>query len=460
MFDLAASCHTAIKERKDRIPAALTAADSPPLLTFDDALRYGLGRAVLMLETGDTIFRRDCRAAILAACRRNDAFAPHIEDHRGAYLFDVLHATGEPEYYATRIRAILREHREEDHWLTLMDLCARFARMGDDACRAAVYRAFDANLAAGILIGEDLLIELDGIEGYRYVIRGCAVPPELEDRYDYLNFDRARKQSGLSASALSEWLQLKEPDAASYIAGVCQRWHDWQECLPEYRKARQRTADYASVRAELETRSGPGWLSGKLLRADDFRRLAEELTQETDPARQAKYLKLFFRRPFPLAPAFLLRLADSDNNDVSWRAVTALQLLTAPEIRARGLEWMEIPGRERNAAAVLVGNPGDGDMVTFPRRCCTSSSWRCVTISKSGRRRTRLRFSWTCIGGRGAASVAAASWNCSPIGKRCRNGCLRRALMTRILPSVTSSRPARHRGRRAGRRRRGKGSRS
>jgi hypothetical protein len=344
------------------------ALTSPSALTFDHVLRYGLGRAVLMLEQGDSAFRRSFRRAIIAACRRSDAFEPQIEDHRGAYLFDVIQATGEPDYYAGRLRTILGAHRETDCWLQLMDLMARFARLGDDNCRGAVYRAFEDNISAGYVLGEDLLVELDGIKGYCFVVRCLGAHPEVEDDIPhYLCFDELLKRTGLSAVAAADTVRKCEPGAAAYVENVLRDWQKWQEELPARRNAPWTPQTYDSIRAAIDApkKHLPTPAASHRLNEADFRRLAEELVMETDAARQAKYLKLFLHRAFPLGPEPLLALVESNDFHVSWRAVSALELLTAPVLRARCLAWSNTAGQERASAALRVSNPGDGDIEWF-----------------------------------------------------------------------------------------------
>ena len=74
-------------------------------LSFDVALKRGLGRAILFLrERGDGAAYRE---AILDACRNNLAFDPQYEGARGLYLADILEASGDLEWHLSKLRTAL-----------------------------------------------------------------------------------------------------------------------------------------------------------------------------------------------------------------------------------------------------------------------------------------------------------------------------------------------------------------
>lgn len=63
-------------------------------VAFEHALKRGLGRAVLWLQTHDATPYRDI---ILHACLYNQAHDPQCEGNRAAYMLDVTVGTGEAE---------------------------------------------------------------------------------------------------------------------------------------------------------------------------------------------------------------------------------------------------------------------------------------------------------------------------------------------------------------------------
>src|SRR4051794_19974732 len=111
--------------------------------SFEVALRRGLGRAVLFLQQqkDTTPFRE----IILDACAHNWAYDRQMEDHRSLYMFDVIHATGELEYYAERLREWLKAPRKDDYVGQILDLNTMLAKAGDEQARQAVYDTYHHN---------------------------------------------------------------------------------------------------------------------------------------------------------------------------------------------------------------------------------------------------------------------------------------------------------------------------
>ena len=78
--------------------------------TFLDKLAGGFGRVVLFLQENDA---QPFREAILDSCLHHRAFDRQTESYRIDYLFDIMKATGEPEFYAVHIRRALAAEDEE-----------------------------------------------------------------------------------------------------------------------------------------------------------------------------------------------------------------------------------------------------------------------------------------------------------------------------------------------------------
>jgi hypothetical protein len=74
-------------------------------VTFAQAIRYGLGRAILHVRQHDPKPYRQLilDQLILDACLYDDVFESQMNHDRGQYLFDLIPATGEQERYRRRL---------------------------------------------------------------------------------------------------------------------------------------------------------------------------------------------------------------------------------------------------------------------------------------------------------------------------------------------------------------------
>ena len=98
--------------------------------TFLDKLACGFGRVVLFLHENDAV---PFREAILDSCLHHRTFDQQTESYRTDYLFDIMRATGEPEFYAApyssgtqhgrcrvQLRPALRASRVGSHGMATM----------------------------------------------------------------------------------------------------------------------------------------------------------------------------------------------------------------------------------------------------------------------------------------------------------------------------------------------------
>ena len=65
--------------------------------TFSQALRWGLGSAIVELKNAEN--KRAYRDILLRRCLRDIAYDWQSEGTKGHYLYVALLASGEPEYY-------------------------------------------------------------------------------------------------------------------------------------------------------------------------------------------------------------------------------------------------------------------------------------------------------------------------------------------------------------------------
>ena len=136
--------------------------------TFQGKLSCGFGRVILFLRENDAA---PFREAILDSCLHHRAFDQQTESYRTEYLCDIMQATGEPEFYAARIRQALGTDNGDYSYGQLYEMAARLARSGDVGARRVMYDRFARNAARHETTGADDIVALDGLDGYLFVTK-------------------------------------------------------------------------------------------------------------------------------------------------------------------------------------------------------------------------------------------------------------------------------------------------
>lgn len=337
-----------------------------------------MGRAVLRLEA--CADPRAHRETVLDACRQDQRWEG-LEDGRAPFLFDALHATGEPEWYAGPLRDALFSDDptfDVDDRVQVFALCTLLARGGLDGLRPVLEAAFVRGAARGEDIGAEELVRLGGLDAYALVCRTFAAHPPSdaadEDRRTETNLldDFAERCGGDAAlRAHLSGLVAREPSLGPYLDGV-RRAREANEA--RWAEERKRFAE-ESPGSDEEDRKTQAATPGnhraariRRMRDDTFRAIAADFLTESDPKRLRAYLQLFRWRPFPLDPARLIELAHGDPEDASRLAISALNALRRvrhPDVRAACLRAAATPGEEWRAADLLVANPGPDDATLF-----------------------------------------------------------------------------------------------
>ena len=332
--------------------------------TFLNRLACGFGRVVLFLRENDA---GPLRGAILDSCLYHRAFDGQAEGYRTEYLFDIIQATDEPEFYAAHIREALGTDGKDYEYGQLYELAARLAGNGDEEARRAMYDRFARSAVHQDTTGADDLVTLDGLAGYLFVAEQWQRHPLPEEDHweEARRLEQLEEQIGLEEAQQKLRRTAEErPELAAYLADVEQKRTQWREQrgsrrpppAPTYDELAERIAD------PMQTTRGPKWRSwARRLDDDTLTRLAEDLLAETDRVPLLKRLHLFRERAFPLPMDRLLDLARGRDEEVAEAARWALGNLTGPHIRALALELcvadappLEVPHLLRNNFA-----PGD-----------------------------------------------------------------------------------------------------
>jgi len=337
---------------------------------FAHWLRIGIGRPIVHLCERDSQLYR---ATILDACLHDTVYDRQCEGSRAPYLFDVITATGEPDYYLDHLLAASApDALDGDDGAQVVAILGQFAARGDSEARTRLYSVFDANAATERPDGATEIVEVDGVVGLLAIVGRLSFDPD-DDREAYSFVRDAVERSGEAET----WEALRaavasDPSLTDFYT-VVERECEQDENRAMTKNVPEPTTDYATLRARFL--AGEQSAYGQLLRwvrtatDDELRLAAADVLNEDDPKRLKAYLFLFSKRSFPLDHTRLLALARHPDHFVSHRALMALSHLTHPDIRALGRALLA--EGKGNGARLLANNYQQGDFALIERLLLT-----------------------------------------------------------------------------------------
>ena len=355
---------------------------------FEHGLRLGLGRAVLWLRAHPS---SDFRDLILHACTHNLAYDRQWEGSREDYLFDLVQASGEPDWYYDQLTSIVTGPRDEEvSYDQILEMMRLWAQHGHPTARQTLYAGFLAAIDADDSSGDEAIIELDGADGLTFVAdhlgRLKRVPDEY--RYDRFIIDAAKEAGVADPLAVLNAAIEQHPAIAQFLERVAAfEAHDRPAQLrPRDTKVR----DYAKLRAwldEVETnqRSLGFKVWGRNATDSDLLLAAADLVTETNDKRRRALLNVFWERAYPLDPAPLIALVAHADPLISAPAMHRLENIPASEaVRSAALVWLA-GNDERAARAVGIlehqFHPGDHALVeALASRVTDNNAWHLFNV--------------------------------------------------------------------------------
>jgi hypothetical protein len=335
--------------------------------TFLEKLAGGFGRVVLFLQENDA---QPFRAAILDSCLHHRAFDRQTESYRIDYLFDIIKATGEPEFYTDHIRRALATEDEEYSYGQLYELAARLALNGDEDARQIIYARFARQAISQDTTGAEEIVSLDGLAGYLFVAAQWQRWSLTEEDHWYESWllEKLEEQLGKEQAQQSlEQAAQHQPQLGVYLAEVRQKREQEQVRRKERKPVEALTYDELKTRIADPTHTvrWPVWrrYARRLDEATQLR-LAQDLLTETDRVPLLKLLYLFREKAFPLTIDRMLVLAQGRDEDLAEAARWALGNLSDERIRALSEQlWADETGIV-TAVELLQNNFANGD---YPR---------------------------------------------------------------------------------------------
>ena len=165
------------------------------------------------------------------------------------------------------------------------------------------------------------------------------------------------------------WIELERMAAensviAAWLEIVKQTRAKWKETRETVRPKRP-ALPYEELKALIAEKGrklhAKVRLWHKKASAEVFTQAARDLLTETDPDRLVPYLRIFSQCGFPLDPAPIIALADSEDEFISWEALRTLEHTKHPAVRAFALNCLESSRHLHWVVGMLDTNYKSGD---------------------------------------------------------------------------------------------------
>lgn len=335
---------------------------------FAEWLFRGLGRPYLYLQGRDA---RPYRESLLHACLYNPVYDRQCEGTRSEYLFNLIPLTGGSSVFQQQILDAFATPDDDMDFEQLFDFALLFAQAGNVHARHLMYEQFSACAGDGNDIGATQLIDLDGIEGFRFVAtRLGEVVRDDPDFWDtnHLLEHLKEQTSGAVTDADITALGTSNRAVQRYLENVAATMTRRQQATQQ--RQILRNWPYTVLKEHISTaQQKPSsyqlgqW--GQHASDDDLRAAAQDLLKQNDPLHLSSYLAIFIHRPFPLGFEPLLSLVRHNREQVARRTLQALSRFQSPVLRELGIELLQDRWHSSDALELFVQNYQPGDENIF-----------------------------------------------------------------------------------------------
>lgn len=318
---------------------------------FERIVRIGLGRATLTLQTEDPSLYRD---AILRACLHDQTYDSQVEGSRAQYVLDLVHLSGDPDYFRSKVIAALQTENNYDDLGQLFESSRMFAEEGSEDARSAMYArfaeashpSFDRDVE---FPGAEEIILLDGIKGFLFVAETLGEQALSEE--DYWDTDGlirlVEEQAGAEASRREiASVRSENPRIAAYLDRVERTEREAAQAAKE--RVDVKTLSYETIKPHIEEfHRYPLERWGRYADQQSLEQAAIDLLAEKASDRILAYLRVFSKAVFPFGPQPLIPFAGSDDGEIRRSALLALRNISHPLVRDLAIERLRSPIQPR-----------------------------------------------------------------------------------------------------------------
>lgn len=337
----------------------LVPSESPTLAQQFDALKKGLGRAVVWAMGGKLELD-----PIREACLHDLRYDWQIEPARSPWLWDIIVACAAVDQLHEPILDAFSRLPEESA-NQLCGLARHYAAAGYEDFRARLYEVVRVKpISAMDWLGEDDLVALDGEAGFEFVVgvRGERLDAEpWEWTHAAVMHDAVERWGRDRAVRLLETSDI--PGARQFLAAWPGEGTKPTTDARDAHRDRMRAIPVADILSAAGNPDRCIWFRGWGRHAEDadLRTVLLAIRRESDPHRLARLLRVFSGRPLPEFDERVLELAAHPNPDVRGMATRVLEQDTHPAIRDLALKLLTDPNTAAEAVALFVNNYTAGD---------------------------------------------------------------------------------------------------
>lgn len=340
---------------------------SPSHEDWREALAKGLGRAQLWGRSG----KRPDRALLEEACLRELRYDRQCEPERSAWLWEILLAADAIEWVEAPILAALSTLDDDAPAEQLCSFAVHYARRGDDRFRQALRKVVAQKpISIWPSLGEEQLMELDGLAGFMLAAHSRGSSPHCQDDPwdDYFFVGRAIRQFGIDAT-LAE-LERDSPDSPG-IHRIYDHWRAKTETESSRNNTPAKQEPVLTVEEVLQKAETPNRFGGffrcwgKKASEAELRIVRERIGQTANPDTLKNLLAVFANREMPDFRCQLLSFCDHADESLRARAYDVFGKLPHPAIRAFALQHLRERFGEWQFLHLFQGNfePGDESLL-------------------------------------------------------------------------------------------------
>lgn len=329
---------------------------------FKSAIKRGTGETHLIMMANP---KMDFSSDITKAALINYAYDNQSEGSRSEYVFELIELSNQKEKIKRKILEKL-EIEKEDTWALdqLFDIAALFAKQGDKEAKKAIYKRFYKKRIEGSeWIGQDAILELDGLAGLKYIAetKGKIIDKESEEWED---------------SFMVDFFQEENPDLKVYeelenAAKENKYIRIYLETIKKnkFKRAERKKPVYnyqvVTERIDKNIIVPLPPVYAKDLSDLDIKKLADDFLHSKTRTKQEKYLRVFDRVKYPFDYRDLLCQAKrpySRKDRLIEYAVNSLRFFTNQDIREFAIEKLNSNvSRPDIYTNLLIGNYKNGD---------------------------------------------------------------------------------------------------
>lgn len=344
---------------------------------FKSSIRRGTGEAHLIMQSNPIV---DFSADIIKASLTNYAYDGQSEGSRALYVSELIALSNKQDKIRNAILNGLASE-QKDTWalVQLFDLATILAKQGDTEAKEAIYKRFFKKIINGSdWCGDASIIELDGLEGLKYIATtiGESLEKNPEDWQDSSIIHHFQKDNPKIKVQHELEKASKENRFIKIYLDNIKRTEDSRE---NYKRPVV-SINYETVKERISNKArrvpiNP--VEAKRLTKTDIKKIADDFLKETDRQKLEKYMRIFDLIKYPYEYSPLLELVKGKNEKSDYLvgyAAGALKYFSGSDIRKFAIECLCNTKNPSDYLDLLVSNykKGDNKLLTTIAKNCKS----------------------------------------------------------------------------------------